>query len=262
MEKYVLSTDGNKIHYRETGKNNVAIAFVHGWLGNINWWVHQLPYFKDEYNVVQIDLGGHGKSDKARKKWTSRQYADDIKAVIDRLNSSEIILIGHSMSGAFVLEASLDLPKVKAVILVDTLKDLSQQFTYEQAEKFLFANYRKDFEWAVKNILPQYLFVDNTPASVKHQLQNEFLQNSSELAVNALEPLYKMDILTIAKSVKIPVRAINSDATPTNIENNRMYLDDYDFVTIAGTGHYPMLEQPDQFNKILDEVITKLTDKK
>lgn len=258
MEKYVLSSDESKIHYLETGENNVAILFVHGWLGNVNWWANQLDFFKDKHKVVQIDLGGHGKSDKSRKNWTSKQYVDDIKAVVNQLSSTEIFLVGHSMSGAFVLEASLDLPKVKAIILIDTLKDLNQVFTYEQAEEFLFSNYRKDFNSAVENILPQYLFVDSTPEAVKSQLQNEFLQNSPEFAVTAIEPLYKMDIQSIAKSVKVPVRAINSDAMPTNIENNRKYLSDYDFVTIKGTGHYPMLEKPEEFNKLLDDLIKKL----
>ncbi|NJN28717.1 MAG: alpha/beta hydrolase [Cyclobacteriaceae bacterium] len=258
MQKYALSTDESKIHYLETGENDVAILFVHGWLGNVNWWTNQLEFFKEKYKVVQIDLGGHGKSDKSRKNWTSKQYVDDIKAVANQLSSTEIILVGHSMAGAFVLEASLDSTKVKAIILIDTLKDLNQLFTYEQAEAFIFSTYRKDFKSAVENILPQYLFVDTTPKDIKRQLQSEFLQNSPELAVHALEPLYKMDIQSIAKAVNVPVRAINSDAAPTEIEHNRMYLKDYDFVTIKGTGHYPMLEKPEEFNKILDDLIMKL----
>lgn len=45
----------------------------------------------------------------------------------------DFILAGHSMSGAFVLEASLELPQVKAIILIDTLKDLNMIITYEQS---------------------------------------------------------------------------------------------------------------------------------
>lgn len=71
--------------------------------------------------MVQIDLGGHGKSDRSRTNWKSKQYADDIKSVVNQLSSTVIILVGHSMSGAYVLEASLELPSVKAVVLVDTL---------------------------------------------------------------------------------------------------------------------------------------------
>nr|WP_315201741.1 alpha/beta hydrolase [uncultured Flavobacterium sp.] len=258
MEKYAISTDGVKIHFLETGKGNITLVFVHGWLGNGNWWSDQQTYFKDKYKIVQIDLGGHGKSGKSRTNWSSKQYADDINAVLQEINSNKIILIGHSMSGAYVLEASIESQKVKSIILVDTLKDLDQKFTYEQAEEYQFTHYRNNFELAVKNILPQYLFVEATPDLVKEKLQNEFLQNESDFAINALKPLYLMDVNKIAQLVTIPVRAINSDASPTNLDNNRKYLKDYDCTIIPKTGHYPMLEKPDEFNEILNNLINEL----
>ncbi len=259
MEKNILSTDNIIIHYTETGKGDTTIVFVHGWLGNTNWWNNQEAFLKENYHIVKLDLGGHGKSEKTRQNWTGEQYADDIKTVINQIDTSKIILIGHSMSGAYVLEACIDLPNVKAIILVDTLKDLDQDFTPEQAEQFMFSNYRKDFKSAVENVLPQYLFVEGTPANIKNQLQNEFIQNDSELAINTLKPLYEMDIRKMAKLIDIPVKAINSDATPTNLANNRKYFKNYDYRTIVGTGHYPMLEKPDEFNKILTELIEELT---
>lgn len=258
MEKYISSTDHLKIHYTETGKGDLTLVFVHGWLGNTNWWNSQETYFKEKYNIVKIDLGGHGKSAKTRQNWSAKQYADDVKAVINQLDSSEIILIGHSMSGAYVLEASINSPKIKAIILVDTLKDLDQDFTPEQAEEFMFSDFRKDFKSAVENILPQHLFVEKTPLSVKKQLQSEFLINESELAINALEPLYKMNVRQIAKLVEVPIRAINSDASITNIENNQKYFKDYHCRIITETGHYPMLEKPEEFNIILNELIEEL----
>lgn len=258
MEKYISSTDNINIHYTETGKGNTAIVFVHGWLGNTNWWNSQEAFLKDRYKIVKIDLGGHGKSDKTRLNWTSKQYSDDLITVINQINASEVILVGHSMSGAFVTEAAVDLPKVKAIILVDTLKDLDDTFDPEQAEEFMFSHYRKDFKSAVENILPLYLFVDETPITIKNQLQKEFLQQDAELAIKALKPLYEMDIRKIAKLMDIPVRAINSDSQPTEIENNRKYFKNYDYRVITGTGHYPMLEKPEEFNKILKKVIEEL----
>lgn len=258
MEKYVELSDKTKIHYKINGNGKKSLVFVHGWLGNTDWWKNQEDFFKDKYQIITIDLGGHGKSDKTRKNWTSEQYASDIKAVINDLSTSEIILIGHSMAGAYVLEASKNESKVKAIILVDTLKDLDQDFTPEQAEEFMFSNYRKDFKSAVENLLPQYLFVEKTPENVKKQLQSEFLQNEPDLAINILRPLYEMDIRKIAKQINVPVRAINSDASPTNVQNNQKYFSDYNYKTINETGHYPMLEKPDEFNAILNQVIGEL----
>ncbi|WP_330743396.1 alpha/beta fold hydrolase [Chryseobacterium sp. CP-77] len=257
MEKYAISSDGQKIHYKESGNGNPALIFIHGWLGNTEWWESQKEYFKDQYHIVLMDLAGHGKSDASRQEWTSERYADDIKSVADAVNTQEIILVGHSMSGAYVLEASLKIPEVKAIILIDTLKNLDESFTREQTEEVL-SQYRKDFKHTVENFLPQFLFAEGTPPAVRERVQHEFLQNEPELAINALWPLYKTDFKTIAKQIQVPVIAINSDASPTHLENNRKYLKNYDYVTIEGVGHYPMLEKPEEFNTILDGVIKKL----
>jgi pimeloyl-ACP methyl ester carboxylesterase len=257
MEKYAISSDGQKIHYKESGNRNPTLIFVHGWLGNTEWWAAQQEYFNNMYHIVQMDLAGHGKSDSSRQKWMSEKYADDIKAVADAVSSQEIILVGHSMSGAYVLEASLKIPKVKAIILIDTLKNLDESFTEEQAGEVL-SQYKKDFKHTVENFLPQFLFAEGTPPAVRERVQHEFLQHEPELAINALWPLYKTDFKMVAKQIQVPVIAINSDASPTHLENNRKYLNSYDYVTIEGVGHYPMLEKPDEFNTILGGVIKKL----
>ncbi|ROI01208.1 alpha/beta hydrolase [Chryseobacterium sp. G0240] len=258
MEKYAVSSDHQKIHYQESGKGKTSLIFVHGWLGNAEWWNDQQKYFEDRYHIVSIDLAGHGKSDTTRKTWSSELYANDIKAVADAVDSSEIILVGHSMSGAYVLEAALKIPAIKAIILIDTLKDLDESFTEEQAEEVMFTHYRNNFKDAVKNFLPQYLFAEQTPPAVKERLQREFLQNEAETAINVLKPLYQTDFRDIAKQIQVPVIAINSDAYPVHIENNRKYLKNYDSLTIIGVGHYPMLEKPEEFNRILDQAINEL----
>lgn len=257
MEKYAVSSDSQKIHYKESGNGNTAIILIHGWLGNTEWWDDQQKFLAPNYHIIQMDLAGHGKSDSARNDWNSSRYADDIKAVADAIEAQEIILVGHSMSGAYVLEASLKIPKVKALVLIDTLKNLDESYTEEQVEEIL-SMYRSDFKYAVENILPQYLFAEQTPQVVKERLQEEFLQNEPEKAINVLKPLYVTDFRNIAKQVQVPVIAINSDASPTHLENNRKYLKNYNYVTITGVGHYPMLEKPGEFNTILDEVLKKL----
>lgn len=260
MEKYVSSADGENIHYRESGDHEVATVFVHGWLGDVSWWKNQEQVFGNDYDVVLIDLAGHGQSSRTRKDWSGEHYADDIVAVVHQLESKDVVLIGHSMSGAFVLEATRHLLQVKGVVLIDTLKDLDKTMTPEQAEQVLFSNYRNDFKNAVEKILPQYLFVEQTPDSVRERLQSDFLGNEATFAINSIAGLYEMDVRSIAKEVDVPVRAINSDYSPVSLENNRKYFKDYDYSDIGGTGHYPMLENPQKFNDALQRAIVDILD--
>jgi len=219
MERSIRSRDGITIYYQISGTKPTAIVFIHGWLGNSNWWNYQREYFKKRYTVVQIDLPGHGKSEKGRAGWSSAQFAKNIKEVVNQIPSENIVLVGHSMSGAYSLKASLIIPNVKLVVLVDTLKNMDQLLTYQQADDLILSSYRKDFKYAVENLLPKFLFAESTPATVREQLQKEFLKNDAEFAVKSIEPLYKMNIRKVSKHVQVPVRAINSNLTLTHIDS-------------------------------------------
>lgn len=255
MDFYIKTPDGVNIYYQITGSKPTAMLFVHGALGNTSWWNAQRDYFKDDYTIALMDLPGHGKSGSERTNWSAEQYAQDIKTVADQLPAEKIILVGHSMSGPYTLAASLLIPNVKLVILVDTLKNMNQLMDIQQAEELIFKYYRNNFKDAVENMLPHYLFAASTPAVIKEQLQKEFLQYSGEFAAASLAPLYKMDIRSIAKQVTVPVIAINSDAAPVDVDSIRQYIPGYDYKIISGTGHYPMLEKPNEFNLLLSQLL-------
>jgi pimeloyl-ACP methyl ester carboxylesterase len=258
MEHHVPSSDGVDVHYEVDGGGPIALVFVHGWLGNLAWWSAQRAHLAGRYTVVAIDLPGHGRSSRARTRWSAEQYADDIAAVAERVAADGIVLVGHSMSGAYVLEAAPRIARTRAVVVVDTLRDLDALMGIEQAEQQLFAQYRADFADALERVLAPRLFAPATPADVRARVLGAFAANDPELAIRIIEPLYRMDVRAAARRLAVPVRAINGDFTPTHVEHNRRYLRDYDVATIAETGHYPMLERPAEFNRVLDEVLAAL----
>jgi len=249
------SLDSTSISYTVSGNGDTAMLFIHGWLGNKSWWSEQIVFFENDYVVAAMDLRGHGES-QMTDSFSLKTYAEDIAAVANELSAKKIILIGHSMSGAYVLKAAELIPKLQSIIVVDTLKDLEFSFTDEQVDQFMDL-YKNNFKMAVESILPQYLFTESTPMNVKERLTKEFLAQTS-IAKEAIEPLYRMDLKAQAQNVKVPLRAINSDNTPTNLEANRKYLKDYDFQEMKGTGHYPMLEKPYEFNEVLKKYATHI----
>ena len=67
------------------------VTFVHGAGGSSSIWYKQLRSFKAEYNILALDLRGHGKSvmglkDVVNSKYTFDVITADIVEVIDYLN--------------------------------------------------------------------------------------------------------------------------------------------------------------------------------
>jgi pimeloyl-ACP methyl ester carboxylesterase len=75
------------------------------------------------------------------------------------------------------------------------------------------------------------------------------------MAVAILRAIFSYDSAPALREVKVPIRAINADMNPTNVEVNRKYAPQFDAVIIKGTGHYPMLEDPARFNELLTDVL-------
>ena len=60
-------------------------------------------------------------------------------------------------------------------------------------------------------------------------------------------------------AIDMPLRCINGTVKATRVEVNRRYARDYEALIMEGTGHFPMLERPEEFNRLLAEVVEELT---
>ena len=79
-----------------------------------------------------------------------------------------------------------------------------------------------------------------------------------EIVARIMEGLAGYDLGAVVQTAGVPIRAINGDLWPTGIEANRKVAPDFDAVIMKGAGHYPMLERPDEFNRLLVEVVNGL----
>lgn len=59
----------------------------------------------------------------------------------------------------------------------------------------------------------------------------------------------------VFQDITIPVVSINSRLWPTEPEENKKHIKNYQLFYIEGTGHFPMLEKPDEFNILLKKSI-------
>jgi pimeloyl-ACP methyl ester carboxylesterase len=243
------------------GKGEPALVFVHCWSCNRNTWENQVPVFAKNHQVVTIDLPGHGESGQGRKAWSIESYADDVNTVISKLNLKRVILVGSSMGGPISLEATRRSPaRIVAIVPVDTLQNVENKVPPEQLQA-VFKQLRGDYKTAVTGFLNQLFFAPETPAAVKERIINETVARPPELALDILESIFKYDPIPALKEVKVPIRAINADRNPTLLEVNRKYAPQFDAVIIKGSGHYPMLEQPERFNELLAEIIKQVSKK-
>lgn len=254
----VAAADGVPIHYSVQGKGEPTLVFIHCGGCDRHVWDNQVSVFAKHQRVVTIDLPGHGESGQGRKNWSVESFADDVNTVITKLKLKRVILVGSSMGGPIVLEATRRMPeRVVAIVPVDVLHNVENKIPQEQLDA-VFKQLRADYKGAMTGFLNQMLFSPSTPAAVKTRITSEVTSRPPELAIAILKGILAYDSIPALKEVKVPIHAINADMNPTNLEINRKYAPQFEVVIIKGSGHYPMLEDPTHFNQLLTDYLQQL----
>lgn len=57
-----ISHDGEQIAYDKSGSGETALIFIHGWSLDSRLWQNQVSEFSKQYQVITMDLAGHGNS--------------------------------------------------------------------------------------------------------------------------------------------------------------------------------------------------------
>jgi pyruvate dehydrogenase E2 component (dihydrolipoamide acetyltransferase) len=118
--------DGTKIAALFAGPADATetIVFLHGLGGSKSTWASVLGDFAETYRIAAIDLPGHGASDKpspASTDYSISGFAAQLGELLEKLELSPAVLIGHSLGGAVAVQLALDRPKlVRAVALVSS----------------------------------------------------------------------------------------------------------------------------------------------
>lgn len=86
----------------EKGTEYEWVVFIHGFGGSTKTWKKQIDDFKTNYNLLLIDLAGHGKSINKKNSLNILKMQDDIKDVLDQLNIKKAHFVGMSL-GTLVL---------------------------------------------------------------------------------------------------------------------------------------------------------------
>src|SRR5258706_13514347 len=94
--------DGTTIYYKDWGKGPV-VTFSHGWPLSSDAWDGQMFFLaQNGFRVVAHDRRGHGRSSQSWSGNDMDGYADDLAALVEKLDLKDITMIGHSTGGGEV----------------------------------------------------------------------------------------------------------------------------------------------------------------
>lgn len=250
---------GTKIHFvdvdhRTDKTSGFPLVFVHGAGSSHLIWSLQLREFSKEYRTIALDLSGHGKSDEfAGDPSIEGNYTEELAALVNHLNLESFILVAHSMGGGIAMCYTLneDVVKPEALVLVDTSSDLD----LSKLRTGLVKETLEDRVFFFKS----RVFEHYTETYQLKKLDDDMRLANPQVMARDLSACSKFNITDRIGEIDIPVLVLvgskDDIITPAIAADFEKKFQRADIAVVKGADHIPMVEQPEEFNRLLRKFI-------
>ncbi|HKZ74331.1 MAG TPA: alpha/beta hydrolase [Steroidobacteraceae bacterium] len=254
------SPDGVHIQYRLYGSGEPAVVLVHGWSADSSYWRGQLDDLKTRYTVVTVDLAGHGGSGRNRADWSMGSFGEDVAAAVRDIPATRLVLVGHAMGGPVALEAASRMAeRVIGIIGVEAFRSIGQPPLPRTAVDRQIEELRRDFIGNTRKLVSESFFTKSADPLFVRKVADDMALAPPEVATGSIIGLNAMDFGAVLPKISVPIVAINSDLPPpTDEERIRRMAPTFRAFTLANTGHFLMMEEPQRFNPVLLREIAAL----
>lgn len=198
------------------------------------------------------------------KNWSVQSFAEDVVTLTKELDLKNVILIGHSLAADINLIAATSHPELfKEFIAIDYYKNAATPLPREFQPQIeaIKANLKKDFAGTNEQYARTALLTPKTPAEITDHVIKDYRNAFEPMGMATMPQIF--DIYKVQKELlpklKFKLHLVNVDYIPTNEELLKKYVPaGYDVLYMKGTCHFPMLENPAELNRLLQQVIDNL----
>jgi len=251
------SVDGLHIYSASSGSGKPTLVLVHGWTCDSSSWDAQVPVLASHYRVVTLDLPGHGRSDAPKDgKFSMDLFARAVEAVRAEAGADKIVLVGHSMGAPVIRQYARLFPQhVAGLVAVDGPLDMRGFGEGFKPPPLTGPDGLKAREGMIRG-----MFTPNTPPALQEKILAMMLKAPEATAEGAMRSILDPE-LQKADVTPMPALAIwaGTNQQIPNAEETKKVLPHYSQTQVAGTGHFVMMEKPDEFNRLVTSFVDTLS---
>ncbi len=249
---------GVKIYFESQGSGD-AILFAHGAGGNAGIWFEQVAAFSDRYQCVAFDHRTFARSPADPATISPAQFRDDALAVLDAAGVDQAHVVAQSMGGWTTMRLLLDTPeRVRSVVMSGTPGGLENRQPTESARN-LTANDDRGTSGVMATMSRA---TAKDPARMQlYQAINAFNTEFSMANLRSLggeESIISREMVAdVSQPVLFIAGAEDPLFPPDLLASYVPWFADARVEVVQDAGHSPYFEQPETFNRLLDDFLTR-----
>jgi pimeloyl-ACP methyl ester carboxylesterase len=252
-----------EMYYEITGEGD-PLLLIHGLGSSTRDWEEQVPVFSKKYQVITIDMRGHGKTDKPKGPYSIKMFADDISKLMKKLKIASAHILGLSLGGVTAFQFAVDYPElVKSLIIVNAGVEMRVD-SFKQKREFLkraiiirLVGMKK-----MGKVLATRLFIKPEQEELRIKMIERWEKNDKKAYLSALYSLKGWSVRDQLPNITNPTLVIGSDEdyTPSSIKEEFVALiPNGKFIEIEDARHAVSMEKPMEFNEIVLRFLSEIT---
>ena len=268
--RMVEVTAGVSLRVIEAGKPGAqpALVFIPGWSTGADIWRQQLDYFAPSYRVIAFDPRSQGESTKTTSGNTPETRAQDLHALLERLNVRRPVLIGWSQ-GVQDVAAYVERYGTKdlaGIVLVDAAVSDGADGMVARAQEAgaqfkMFAVYQAHQREYLSGMMRAIISKPQSDNATE-QLVNTGMKTPPDIGVAMLiADMFGVNRSPAFKKIDCPtliIAAAKSDELARQ-EAGAKQISHARFEKVEDTAHAVLIDQPDRFDELLASFVSKLT---
>jgi len=244
--------------YSATNNSKKWITFIHGAGGSSSIWFNQVRFFKSYFNVLLIDLRGHGKSAASPEgtQYTFDKIIEDLIEVLDHNKINKSHFVGISLGSILIQKMLFKYQsRVEKIGLGGAILNLN----FQSRVLMFFGN-------LTQSILP-FIWIYTFFAYVIMPYRNHrksralFIREAKKLSQNEFKRWYKLTKKILPLLEKIRSYKLKTPVLYIMGKEDYMFLpfvkeivqahESSSLITLSDSGHVVNIDQPEQFNNNL-----------
>lgn len=244
-----------KPYYYDSFHGDETIVFLHGLGASSLSWEYQVACFKQSYRVIVPDIRGHGKSALGKEPFSFEGCADDIYALLQRLDIKKVHLCGFSFGGLVSFEFAIKYPEM---LLSFCAVNVLARFDLNSPGINLLYHLRRvlarvlPLKW-LAYLMAVTLFPNKKDAHLRRKMLQQSVCVNRPGYICAVDAMQGWSVEKELDKIKVPALLIGSEfdyALFKEKDELANMMPNASYHEIKGAHHFVIWEYADEFNRV------------
>jgi pimeloyl-ACP methyl ester carboxylesterase len=230
------------VHYEVLGHGKPVI-FLHSWIGSWRYWISSMQFASTQFRAYAVDFWGFGASKKQSARYSFEGQVELLDGFVGQMGIHRFTLVGHGLGSIIATYYAAEHPNSVERLMVVSFP-MGVQNTNSRLQSL---SPEESADWLLGGYPPN---AESLEDAKKTDHQAIVMPLDQYRGVNWRQLINSVPVTSIW------VHGDNDPAISNPSEDQLNYLPEMArFLNFSDSGHYPMIDEPGKFNRLLTDFI-------